>query len=139
MDRNTLTLVWIGGAVLAVLVYVIGPDHFLTGLWGILDNVEAAFHALLSFLGTQAFNVVRAVAIALYILFLVLGVIALQKGVRSVGALIVVTLGFLILVWRPDAASYVSTSRWLTALLLAIVGAVVLTQRLLDSQRQGRR
>lgn len=135
MDRQTITYIWIGGAALALLVYFAGPDTFLSGLWGALDGLEAAFHALLSFLGAQAFDVVRAAAIAIYIVFLILGALSLQRGRRAIGAMIFVSLGFLILVWRPDAASYVSSTRWLAALTLAIIGAVVLTQRLLEPPR----
>ena len=49
---------------------------------------------------------------------------------KAVAAMIAVTLGFVILVWRPDQASYVSSTRWMVALVLAVVGAVVMTQRL---------
>jgi hypothetical protein len=135
VDRQTITYVWIGGAALALLVYFAGPDTFLSAVWGALDNLEAAFHAFLSFLGAQAFDVVRAAAIAVYIVFLILGFLALQRGRKAVGSLIFVTLCFLILVWRPDAASYVSSTRWLAALALGIIGAVVLTQRLLEPPR----
>jgi len=135
VDQRTITMIWIGGGVLALLVYLAGPDTFLSGLWGILDRIEAGFHALLAFLGAQAFDVVRAAAIAIYIVFLILGGIALHKGVKAVAALVAVTLGFVILVWRPDQASYVSSTRWMAALVLAIVGAVVLTQRLSPPRR----
>jgi hypothetical protein len=135
VDRQTITYVWIGGAALALLVYFAGPDTFLSAVWGGLDTIEAAFHAFLSFLGAQAFDVVRAAAIAIYIVFLILGFLALQRGRKAVGSLIFVSLCFLILVWRPDAASYVSSTRWLAALALGIIGAVVLTQRLLEPPR----
>lgn len=129
-------MIWIGGGVLALLVYLAGPDTFLSGLWGFLDGIEAAFHALLAFLGAQAFDVVRAAAIAIYIVFLILGGLALHRGVKAVAALIAVTLGFVILVWRPDQASYVSSTRWMAALVLAIIGAVVMTQRLTAPPRR---
>jgi hypothetical protein len=135
VDRQTITYVWIGGAALALLVYFAGPDTFLSAIWSGLDSLEAAFRVFLAFLGAQAFDVVRAASIAIYIVFLVLAGLALHRGVRVVGTLIVVTLGFVILVWRPHEASYVSSTRWLAALTLAIIGAVVLTQRLLEPPR----
>lgn len=130
MEQRTITLIWIGGGVLALLVYLAGPDTFLSGVWGILDRIESGFHAVLAFLGAQAFDVVRAAAIAIYVVFLVLGGIALRRGTKAVAAMIAVTLGFVILVWRPDQAAYVSSTRWMAALVLAIIGAVVMTQRL---------
>jgi len=136
VDQRTITMIWIGGGVLALLVYLAGPDTFLSGIWGVLDGIEAGFHALLAFLGAQAFDVVRAAAIAIYIVFLVLGGIAIHRGVKAVAAMIAVTLGFVILVWRPDQAAYVSSTRWLAALTLAIIGAVVLTQRLTGPARR---
>lgn len=136
MDQRSITMIWIGGGVLALLVYLAGPDTFLAGVWGFLDGLEAGFHAVLAFLGAQAFDVVRAAAIAIYIVFLVLGAIAIHRGIKAVGAMIAVTLGFIILVWRPDQGAYVSSTRWLAALTLAIIGAVVLTQRLTTPARR---
>lgn len=136
MDQRTITMIWIGGGVLALLVYLAGPDTFLSGIWGFLDGIEAGFHALLAFLGAQAFDVVRAAAIAIYIVFLVLGGIALHRGVKSVAAMIAVTLGFVLLVWRSDQGAYISSTRWLAALALAIIGAIVLTQRLTGPARR---
>ncbi len=136
MDQRTITMIWIGGGVLALLVYLAGPDMFLSGIWGFLDRIEAGFHALLAFLGAQAFDVVRAAAIAIYIVFLVLGGIAIHRGVKSIAAMIAVTLGFVILVWRPDQGAYISSTRWLAALALAIIGALVLTQRLTAPARR---
>ncbi len=132
MRRQTIIGIWIGGAILALALYVVGPDNFLSALLDALDNLEAAFHRMLDFLGAQAFNVVRALAIAIFVVFVVLAVMAAYRGQKAIGALIVVTLGFLILVWRPDAVHAGSISRWFTALLIAIVGAVVMTQRLLS-------
>lgn len=128
---DTITYVWVGGAVLALLLFLVGPDDFLATALGALDRLEDAFHHMLFFLGTQAFNVVRAIAIALFVVFFVLGIVAAQRGLKAVGAMTVVTIGYLILVWRPDAAYPGSIARWFTALLLALVGALVMTQRLM--------
>jgi hypothetical protein len=129
--RQTIISIWIGGAILALVLYVVGPDNFLSLLLNALDDLEAAFHRLLYFLGTQAFNVVRALALAIFTVFVVLALMAAYRGLRAIGALIVVSLGFLILVWRPDTFYTASVSRWFAALVLAIIGAVVMTQRLL--------
>ena len=54
-----------------------------------LAALDDAFHAFLSFLGTQAFNVVRAAAIAIFIVFLVLAFLAASKGLRAGWALVI--------------------------------------------------
>ncbi|MGE0222649.1 MAG: hypothetical protein AB7F35_03000 [Acetobacteraceae bacterium] len=132
MQRQTIGMIWIGGLVLAVLLYLIGPDRFLLGVLDFFGTIENAFHSLLYFLGTQAFNVVRAAAIAIFIVFLVLAVIAARRGLRAGWALVVVPVVFLILVWRPDSGMPVSISRWFAALLLVSIGAIAMTQRLLS-------
>lgn len=138
MQRQTIGLIWIGGLVLAAALYAVGPDRFLAACLDLLENLEYGFHYLLFFLGTQAFNVVRALAIALFAVFLVLGFTAARRGLRAGWALVIVTVVFLVLVWRPEAGSPGSISRWFAALVLALSGAVVMTQRLMGPGRVNR-
>ena len=63
-------------------------------------------------------------AIALYVVFVVLAVLASQRGHRGIGALLVVTVVFLALVWRPYDDFPAPIGRWIAALVLVIVGAV---------------
>ncbi len=131
MQRQTIGIIWIGGLVLALVLYLIGPDSFVTACLDFLAALDDAFHAFLSFLGTQAFNVVRAAAIAIFMVFLVLAFMAASKGLRAGWALIIVPVTFLMLVWGPSSAMTGSISRWFAALLLVIIGGGVMTQRLL--------
>ncbi len=131
MQRQTVGIIWIGGLVLALVLYLIGPDSFVTACLDLLAALDDAFHAFLSFLGTQAFNVVRAAAIAIFIVFLVLAFMAASKGLRAGWALVIVPITFLMLVWGPTSAMTGSISRWFAALVLVIIGGGVMTQRLL--------
>ena len=131
MQRQTIGIIWIGGLVLALVLYWVGPDSFVTACLDLLAALDNAFHAFLSVLGTQAFNVVRAAAIAIFIVFLVLAFMAASKGLRAGWALVIVPITFLILVWGPVSTMTGSISRWFAALLLVIIGGVVMTQRLL--------
>jgi hypothetical protein len=124
-------MIWIGGFVLAAALYVVGPDRFLDSLLDMFNAIDTAFHNLALMLGAQAYGVVRALAIALYVVFAVLAFLAAQRGHRAVGALVVVTIVFLVLVWRPDAGLAAPLSRWVVALALVVVAAVVMTQRLM--------
>jgi hypothetical protein len=128
--REGILAIWIGGFVLAVLLYLIGPDRFWDVCMVLIDQVEAVFRNLLISLGAQTYGVIRALAIAMYVVFAVLAVLASQRGMRGIGALMVVTVAFLVLVWRPYTYYPAPIGRWMAALILVIVGAVVMTQRL---------
>ncbi len=123
--------IWIGGLVLAVALYAVGPDRFLDACLNVFDGIAAAFHNVAFMLGAQAYGVVRALAIALYAVFVVLAFLAAQRGYRAVGALTAVTIVALILVWRPYADYPAPLSRWMGALGLVAVGAIIMTQRLM--------
>ena len=101
MRRESILIIWIGGFVLAVLLYLIGPDRFLDVSLAVLDSIDVAFHNLVLAMGAQTYGVIRAFAIAIYVVFAVLAYLASQRGHRGIGALVVVTAVFLMLVWRP--------------------------------------
>lgn len=128
MNRNTIALVWLGGLVLMALLYVFGPEHFIQACedaisrawWTIADMVDA--------LTARAFDVVRAAAIALYAVFVVLTFMARRRGIHSGGMLFIVTLLFLILV---GTHWYASGTKWFVAAVLAAAGAASMSHRLL--------
>jgi hypothetical protein len=128
--RETVLMIWIGGLVLAVALYLIGPDRFLDACLNLIDAIDAVFRSLVAMLGAQAYGVIRALAIAIYVVFMVLAFLALQRGHPGAGALVVVTAVFLVLVWHPYDPYPAPISRWIAALALVLVGAVVMTQRL---------
>jgi predicted anti-sigma-YlaC factor YlaD len=123
-------MIWAGGLVLAAALYLIGPDRFFDACLNLMDSIDAAFHALVVALGAQTYSVIRALAIAIYVVFAVLAFMASQRGLRGIGALVVVSAVLLILVWRPYDFYPVPLDRWLAALILVVVGAAVMTQRL---------
>ena len=139
MRRETILMIWVGGFVLAVALYLIGPDRFFDACLDLIDGIDAAFRNLVAALGAQTYGVIRAFAIAIYVVFAVLAFMASQRGQRGIGALVVVTAVLLILVWRPYDVYPAPISRWVAALVLVVVGAVVMTQRLtaMPSPRNG--
>ncbi len=124
-------MIWIGGFVLAVVLYLVGPDRFFDTCVALVNGVQSAFRDLVAELGAQAYGVVRAFAIAIYVVFVVLAFLAGQRGHRASAALLVVTVVFLLLVWRPYDPYPAPISRWMGALALVVVGAMVMTQRLM--------
>ena len=139
MRRETILAIWGGGFVLAVLLYLVGPDRFFDVCLAVVDSIDAAFRNLVVALGAQTYGVIRAFAIAIYVVFAILAVLASQRGHRGVGALVVVTIVLLMLVWRPYALYPAPISRWIAALALVVAGAVMMTQRLTvsPSRRNG--
>jgi hypothetical protein len=136
--REHILMIWIGGAVLAVLLYLIGPDRFFDSFWDMLNAIDAGFRNIVAEMGEKAYGVVQALAIAIYLVFAVLSVLASQRGHHGTWALIVVTVACMMLVWRPFDIYPAPISRWLTALVLVVIGAVVMTQRLIAQPRMPR-
>ena len=130
MRRNSIGLIWAGGLILAVLFYLVGPDRFLQRAIDALDRLNYTFHAFVLSLGVEAYDVVHALALAMLVVFIVLGLMASRRGLHTGWALIVLPVVFLILVWRPFAYGPAPIGRWIAALVLAFVGAVAATRRL---------
>lgn len=128
MNRNTIALVWVGGIVLMGVLYVVGPQHFIRVCEDAISQAWWALADLIDALTVRAFDVVRAAAIALYVVFVVLTIMARRRGLRGNGVLVIVTLLFLILL---GTGWYASGTKWFAALVLAGAGAATMTHRLL--------
>jgi hypothetical protein len=126
---DPVVVAWVLGLGLAVLVYVLGPQHFLFRL---LDTFHVLMWRLGEFiadLSTVALDAVRALAIGLYATFVVLAFAVLRRGGRGRAALIIVSVLFAILVAHDDVVTE-SNGRWAAALALSGIGAIVMTNRL---------
>jgi hypothetical protein len=135
LDRRTIGLVWLGGVVLMAVLYVIGPQHFIQACEDAITRVLWFLDDIVETMMSRAFDAVRAAAIALYVVFLVLAMLASRRGLRVGGAVVVVSLLFLVLVrtnWYDPA------TKWLSAAVVAAVAAGVMTSRLLRSSSGGR-
>ena len=130
MRRETILMIWIGGFVLAVALYLVGPDRFFDVFLNTLDSIETGFRGVVAAFGAQTYGVVRALTIAIYVVFVILAFLASQRGHRGIGALFVVSVLLLILVWRPYSNFPAPIGRWIMALALVGVGAAVMTKRL---------
>jgi hypothetical protein len=128
LDRRTIGLIWIGGVVLMVALYLIGPQDFIRACEDYVGRFWLLMGDLIEALSTRAFDAVRAAAIALFAVFVVLAVLASRRGLRSGGALFIVSVLFVLLV---ETRWYEPGTKWFSALVLAGVGAAVMTARLL--------
>lgn len=123
-------MIWIGGFVLAVALYLIGPDRFIDACWNFVDSIDAAVQALVAAFGERAYGAVRAFAIAIYVVFAVLCVLGSMRGRGGFWPFLVVSALFALLTWRPFGFYPAPLSRWLVSLVLVVVGAALMTQRL---------
>jgi hypothetical protein len=130
--RNTVGLVWLVGILLTVALYATGPDRFLQVSFDVLLHLQDVFQAIVASFTVQALELVRALAVGLFAVFVGLAVLASRRGLRARAALVVVTALFLALLYPAMGGYYLSTSRWFGAFLLAAVGALVMTRRLLS-------
>ena len=130
MDRRTVTLIWIGGVVLMVAVYAIGPQHFIAASEAFLIATGRVVSGLIDTLMWRGFELMRAAAIALYVVFMVLAVLAMRRGLRAGGMLLGVSVVFLLLV-RTDW--YDPSTKWLAAVVLTAIAAASMTKRLVHA------
>lgn len=130
MPRNTITAIWAAGIVLALFVYLTGPDRFVYAAFDFLQRTWWALQDTLRNISIAAFDLVRALAIGLYFVFVALAVLAIRRDGRGVAALVAVTLVFLLLVWNWSGNGFGAHTRWMAALLISTVGALTMTRRL---------
>ena len=127
---DPVALVWIAGVGLAVLAYAVGPAHLVSGVLDAVQRAGAAISEAIHHLSDAAFDAMRAAAIGLLGVFVALTLLVIRRQGHGRGGLIMVPAAFLLLVWGADGDSPVETTRWMLALLLAAVGAVTATNRL---------
>lgn len=127
--RDPVLMAWVLGLGLAALVYFVGPRDFLFHLVDALHLALWRFSQFVADLSIAALDIVRALAIGLYLTFAVLALAVIRRGGRARGALLIVTVLFLILVANGEFATE-SNARWAAALALSAVGSVVMTNRL---------
>lgn len=127
--RDPILLAWILGLALAALVYIVGPDRFVFRVLDTLHVIAWRIGEAIEDLSLLTFDVVRALAIGLYATFVVLGLTVARRGGRARGALLLVSLLFLVLAGGGvDGAA--PNARWTAALVLSGIGAAVMTGRL---------
>lgn len=127
MRRDPVSLVWIVGLGLAVLFYVLDPARVAETLGLALTWVASRTDMLFAELTFAATDAVRALALASYAVFCILCVLSIRRGARGRTALVLVSAAFLALVALDDGGP--GERRWGEALLLAGVGALVMTRR----------
>lgn len=127
MRRDPVSFVWLAGLALAVLLYLLDPALVAGRLADALSWLASAVDLAFAQITFAAADAVRAAALALYVVFCVLCVLAVRRGGRGRAALVAVSAAFLLLLAWDDTGP--GERRWGEALLLAAVGAVVMTRR----------
>ncbi len=132
MHRNTIMLIWIGGLLVAGIAYATDPGALLEAALNLLAAGLAACERLVRDLSVFGSDVVRALAVGLFVTFVALSVIAIRQGEKGRTALLTVSVVFVLLLRDGGAAS---NGRWVAAFALAAVGALVMTSRVLRRTR----
>jgi hypothetical protein len=127
--RDPIILAWVVGLALAALVYVVGPDRFVFRIVDGLHVLAWRISEAVADLSLLALDLVRALAIGLFATFVVLALAVARRGGRGRGALLLVSLLFLMLV-GGGVDGGAPNARWTAALLLSGAGAAVMTGRL---------
>ena len=127
--RNPVLVAWGAGLALAAAVYIVGADRFWFRVVDTLHVLAWRVSEVISDLSLMTLDVVRALAIGLYATFVVLAVAVARRGGRARGALVVVSVVFLLLVGGADDGAG-PNGRWAAALVLAAIGSLVMTGRL---------
>ena len=81
-------------------------------------------------LTTAGYDAMRAAAIGLLGVFILLSLLGIRRTGHGQGGMIVLTAVFLMLVWGAGSGYPGASIRWLIALVLALGGAVSATNRL---------
>lgn len=123
---TAITAIWLTGGLLALLAYAVGPDRFVYRVLDALDILQAEVAAFVLNLELASFDLLRAVAIGLFIVFVLLAGMAIRRGLRGRTALIVVSCAYLFAI-----GSSATRTGWTMAFLLALAGAASMTGRLM--------
>lgn len=127
MQRNTILLVWGFGILVAALAYAVDPSSLLEGVLDLLAAGLAAAARLVRSLPMFSSDVMRALAIGLFVTFLGLAALTIRQGGKGRTAILAVSAVFVLLVRDGRAAS---NGQWAAAFALAAAGALVMTGRI---------
>ena len=127
--RRPVAIVWIVGLLLALLLYLRQPEHVLDSLALVLDGVAQRFDGFVISLSHQSILIVRALAIALFVVFVALAIIAAQRGLPARRMLLLVAFLYIVLLWHPFSGLILARD-WVFAFLISAVASLVMTRRL---------
>ncbi len=127
--RRPVAIVWIVGLLLALLLYLRQPEYILDSITVALSDVEQRFDGFIISLSHQSILIIRALAIALFVVFVALAVIAAQRGLPARRMLLVVAFLYIVLLWHPFSGLILARD-WVFAFLISAVASLVMTRRI---------
>lgn len=132
MRRDPVVLVWIGGLALAAVLYLVGTDRFW---FQVLNTLHLAAYWVSEFvadLSGLTIELVRALALGVFATFVALCWLTARRGGAVRGTGLLIALLFLVLAGSgsDSIGDGAGGARWAGALLVAGLGAVVMTRRL---------
>ena len=119
---------WVLGLLLAAAAVVLGPDRLLHALSDLAAALGDAFERISLALGARALALARGLAIGLFVTFVVLCALASRRGRPAGAPLLVVAVLWIVLASSAEG----DPGRWGMAMLLALVGALAMTRRVME-------
>jgi hypothetical protein len=126
MHRNTVMLIWVGGILVALIAYLADPGALINSALDLLAAGIAALQRFVANLSALGSEIIRALAVGLFVTFVAMAVLAIRQGGKGRMALFTVSSMFVLLLREGSAAS---NERWVAAFALAATGALVMTAR----------
>lgn len=128
MRRDPVVLVWVGGLALAAVLYLVGTDRFWFQILNTLHLAGYWVGEILAELSVLTVELVQALALGVFATFVALCWMVARRGAAVRGVGLLVALLFLVLAGSGDEGA--GSARWAGALLVAGLGAAVMTRRL---------
>ena len=128
-SRDPVLVAWTVGLGLAAVAYAVGPQYLL---FRVVDSFHVAlwrFNEAIGDLSLVGRDMVRALALGLYVTFVALALSVIRRGGSAKASLLWVTLLFLFLIGGIGLTTE-SDTRWVLALAVAGFGAITMTTRL---------
>ena len=132
MRRDPIALIWIGGLLLAAVLYLVGTDRFWFQVLNTLHLAAYWVSEIIADLSGLTIELVRALALGVFATFVALSWLVARKGGAVRGTGLLVALLFLVLAGSGGngVGDGAGGARWAGALLVAGFGAAVMTRRL---------
>ena len=125
MRANPVAFIWLLAGLAALTAYSFGATYTLAAAWAFVADAAEWMDRLVLRLPYAAADLIPALAIGALVAFVPLAILSIRAGRRGRLALVLVPSIFLWLAGR-DA----TRADWLEALLVAGIGALVMTGRL---------
>ena len=128
MRPGSVVGAWVAGLLIAAAAVAFGPERLFFSVMEMVASLGDALERIGAVFGARALQTARGLAIGLFVTFLVLCGLARRQGRPAGTAFLVVGVLWLALASSAEG----DPGRWGMAMVLALVGSLAMTRRVLD-------